>query len=156
MQRLMQQMTIQETETPAVEQSQDMAKFEGHHGKRGHFKDDSEQRETRMATAEKQNQLIDLLLDQDASSVDGVDALQKELADINNQLDVMKQEAEAAHDEKEAKRQEGQSGERLQLTDEEKATREAKHEEMEAKREKALELVKQKNDILDQLIEKLS
>ena len=136
---------------------EEMAGPGGHHGKRGHVKGHSEDRELRMATAEKKDQLIDLLLDQDASSVDGVDELQKELADLNTQLDALQEKATAAHEEKEAKMQEWKdSGERPELTEEEKAAHEQAHEEMEANREQASELVKQKNEVLDQLIEKLS
>ncbi|MDO6657987.1 hypothetical protein [Anaerobacillus sp. 1_MG-2023] len=146
-----------EIEEQTVGQTQEMAGPKGHHGKRGHFEDRSLDRELKMETAEKKDQLINLLLDQDASSVEGVDELQKELADLNSQLGAMHDEAQAAHEERESKRQElVESGERPELTDEEKAAREEMHEEMEAKREQAQEIVKQKNDILDQLIEKLS
>ncbi|WP_273851509.1 hypothetical protein [Guptibacillus spartinae] len=94
-------------------QNDELAGPGGHHGKRGHVEDHSEDRELRMATSEKKDQLIDLLLDQDASSVDGVDELQKELADLNTQLDALKEKAEAAHKEKEANMQEWKdSGER--------------------------------------------
>jgi chromosome segregation ATPase len=136
----------------AVVGQEEMAGHGGHHGKRGDFKGHSEERELRMETAEKKDQLIDLLLDQDAS-VEGVDELQKELADLNTQLDTLKEKFTAAHEEKEAKMQEWKdSGERPELTEEEKAA----HEEMKANREQASELVKQKNEVLDQLIEKLS
>ncbi|WP_273851510.1 hypothetical protein [Guptibacillus spartinae] len=43
-----------------------------------------------------------------------------------------------------------------ELTEEEKTAREEAHKEMQANREQASELVKQKNEVLDQLIEKLS
>ncbi len=146
-----------EIDESVVGQNQELAGSGGHHGKRGHFEDHSEDRELRMATAEKKDQLIDLLLDQDASSVDGVDELQKELADLNSQLDALKEKAEAAHEEKEAKMQEWKdSEERPELTEEEKAANEEAHKEMEANRDQANELVNQKNEVLDQLIEKLS
>lgn len=146
-----------EIEEPSVGQTNEMAGPGGHHGKRGHFEDHSEDREQRMVTDEKKDQLINLLLDQDASSVDGVDELQKKLADLNTQLEALQEKAEAAHEEKEAKMQEWKdSGERPELTEEEKAAHEEAHEEMDANREQAAELIKQKNEVLDQLIEKLS
>lgn len=145
-----------EIDESVASQNDELAGPGGHHGKRGHFEDHSEDRELRMATAEKKDQLIDLLLDQDASSVDGVDELQKELADLNTQLDALKEKFTAAHEEKEAKMQEWKDGERPELTEEEKTAHEEAHKEMQANREQASELVKQKNEVLDQLIEKLS
>ncbi|TKD69376.1 hypothetical protein [Pseudalkalibacillus hwajinpoensis] len=145
-----------ENEEPAVEQSQGQ-EMKGHHGKRGHFKENSEHREAIMETYNKQNQLIDLLLDQDASSVEGVDELQKELADINTQLTTLHEEAQAARDERKAQMQElKDSGERPQLTDEEKAAHEAERAQMEEKRTEAYELVQKKNEVMDALIKKLS
>ncbi|WP_165997820.1 hypothetical protein [Bacillus sp. Cs-700] len=140
----------------AVMGQEEMAGHDGHHRKRGYFKGHSEERELRMKTAEKKDQLINLLLDQDAS-VNGVDELQKELSDLNAQLDALNEKFTAAHEEKEAKMQEWiDSGERSELTEEEKAAREEAHKKMKANREQASELVKQKNEVLDQLIEKLS
>ncbi|MYL61835.1 hypothetical protein GLW07_00560 [Bacillus hwajinpoensis] len=145
-----------EIDEAVVMGQEEMAGHDGDHGKRGDFKGHSEGRKLRMETSEKKDQLIDLLLDQDAS-VDGVDELQKELADLNAQLNALKEKFTAAHEEKEAKMQEWKdSGERPELTEEEKAAHEEVHEEMKANREQASELVKQKNEVLDQLIEKLS
>lgn len=145
-------------ENAAVEQSkgQEMG-VKGHHGKRGHFKENSEHREAIMETYTKQNQLIDLLLDTDASTVEGVDELQQELADINNQLTTLHEEAQAVRDERKAQMQElKDSGERPQLTDEEKAAHEAERAQMEEKRTEAYELVQKKNEVMDELIKKLS
>ncbi|MBN8209987.1 hypothetical protein JI666_14625 [Bacillus sp. NTK071] len=145
-----------ENQEPAVERSQGQ-EMKGHHGKRGHFKENPEHREAIMETYNKQNQLIDLLLDQDASSVEGVDELQKELADINTQLTTLHEEAQAARDERKAQMLElKDSGERPQLTDEEKAAHEAERAQMEEKRTEAYELVQKKNEVMDALIKKLS
>ena len=139
-----------------VEQSQGQ-EVKGHHGKKAHFKENSEHRKAIMETYTKQNQLIDLLLDQDASSVEGVDELQKELADINSQLKTLHEEAQANRDEKKAQIQEWKdSGERPQLTDEEKAAHEAERSQMEEKKTEAYELVQKKNEVMDELIKKLS
>lgn len=138
---------------------QEQGQVKGHHHKRGFHKEEkgNENHELMGSIFEKQEKLIDLLLDKNASAIDGVEELQTELADVNEQLNALHEEAKAAHEKLKAQKQEWKdSGERPELTDEEKEEMKAKFSEMKEKREEAMALAKKKDELLTALIEKVS
>ncbi|MCA0986728.1 hypothetical protein [Guptibacillus algicola] len=142
------------------EVSQEQGQFGNHSHKRGFHKHGNENKKENhelMGTIfQKQEQLINLLLDKNASAIDGVEELQTELANVNEQLNALHEEAKAAHEKMKAQKQDWKDGERPELTNEEKEDLKAKFSEMQEKRDEALALAKQKDVILTQLIEKLS
>lgn len=148
-------------DTPVdTEVSQEQGQVEKHHHERGFHKGGNENKkknhELMGAIFQKQEQLINLLLDKNASAIDGVKELQTELANVNEQLNALHEEAKAAHEKMKTQKKEWKDGERPELTDEEKEDLKAKFSEMQEKRDEALALAKQKDEILTQLIEKLS
>ncbi|WP_377887820.1 hypothetical protein [Alkalihalobacillus sp. R86527] len=143
-----------------AEVSSEQGQLENHHHKRGFHKEGmgnkKENHELMGTIFQKQEKLINVLLDKNASAIDGVEELQSELTNVNKQLNALHEEAKTAHEKMKAQKQQWKDGERPEITDEEKEELKAKFSEMKEKREEAIELAKKKDEILTQLIEKLS